>query len=59
MWMVFPALAFMARLSTPFFTGSRTLPSRRSTARPVTGGGLGRVAAVLVEAVFQLGNTVQ
>lgn len=28
-------------------------------ARPVTGGGLGRVAAVLVEAVLQLGNTVQ
>jgi hypothetical protein len=56
--MAFPPLAFMARLSTTFLTGSRTLPSRRSTSRPVTGGGLGRVAAVLVEAVLQLGDTV-
>ncbi len=59
MRMALTPLPLVARLGPTFFTGSRTWPGWRRAARPITGGRLGRVAAVLVEAVLQLGDAVQ
>lgn len=57
--MTLTPLPLVARLGTTFFTGSRTRPDRWRAAKAISGGWLGRVATVLVEAVFQLGDTVQ
>jgi hypothetical protein len=53
--MTFTPLPLVARLGTTSLAGSGALARRRGP-RAISGGGLGGVIAVLVEAVFKLGD---
>src|SRR5690554_3551321 len=53
------ALPLVARLGTSLPAGGRSLGHRRRGAWTMTGWRLRGVATVLIESVFQLGNTVQ
>lgn len=57
--MTLTALPLVTRLSTSLPAGGRSLAHRRRGAGTITGWRLRGVAAVLIESVFQFGNTVQ